>query len=70
MKEFLKHIKLGDYVESLIHVLTLGYGNRISHWYAVDILGLKSCGCCSRKQWLNRLTNPEYDGKCNEVRLF
>lgn len=70
MHKFLEHIKIGDWVEALIHVITLGYGHRISTFIAVDILGFKSCGCCKRKEWLNRLTNPKYDGFCEGVKLF
>jgi hypothetical protein len=66
----LKRIKLGDYIEALIHVITLGYGQRLSEWIAIDVLGYDSCGCCERKQWLNRLTNPHYDGECNQIKLF
>ena len=54
------HIKLGDYIEALIHVITLGYGKRISSWIAVDLLGYKSCGCEERRIWLNKLTCKEY----------
>ena len=35
----MKRIKLGDYVEALIHVLTLGFGGRLSEWIAIDLLG-------------------------------
>jgi hypothetical protein len=66
----LKRIKLGDYAEALIHVMTFGFGNRLSEWIAVDILGYQSCGCCQRAEWLNKLTNPEYDGECNQIKLF
>mgnify|MGYP001426605963 FL=1 len=53
-------IKLGDYVEALIHVLTLGFGKRLSTWIAVDILGYQSCGCEERRIWLNKLTCKNY----------
>jgi len=66
----MKRIKLGDWVEALIHVVTFGFGKRLSEWIAIDLLGYKSCGCCERKQWLNRLTNPNYDGGCNQIKLF
>ena len=66
----MKRIKLGDYLEALIHVITLGFGKRLSEWIAIDLLGYKSCGCCERQEWLNRLTNPNYDGRCNGVKLF
>jgi hypothetical protein len=68
--KWIRHIKIGDWVEALIHVITLGYGKRLSEWIAIDILGYQSCGCCERREWLNRLTNPEYDGGCNQIKLF
>lgn len=66
----MKRIQLGTYLEALIHVITLGYGSRVSEWIAIDLLGYQSCGCCERKQWLNRLTNPQYDGGCDSIQLF
>lgn len=65
----MKRIKLGDYAEALIHVLTLGFGQRLSEWIAIDLLGYKSCGCCKRKEWLNRLTDPNYDGECDGIKF-
>jgi hypothetical protein len=65
----LKRIKIGDYVEALIHVITLGFGSRLSEWIAIDLLGYESCGCCERKEKLNQLTNPSYDGHCNGITL-
>jgi hypothetical protein len=53
------NIKIGDYVEALIHVVTLGFGKSISSWIAVDLLGYKSCGCEERRIWLNKLTCKE-----------
>ena len=66
----MKRIKLGDYAEALIHVITLGFGQRLSEWIAIDVLGKESCGCCERKEWLNRLTDKNYNGGCNEIKLF
>jgi hypothetical protein len=66
----MKWIKIGDYVEALIHVLTLGFGKSISTYIAVRLLGFNSCGCCERREWLNRLTDKSYDGHCNGVKLF
>lgn len=65
----MKWIKVGDWVEALIHVVTLGFGQRLSEWIAIDILGYKSCGCCERKEWLNRLTDNDYDGECKGIKL-
>lgn len=61
-------IKLGDYTEALIHVLSLGFGERIALFIA-KLFGKNSCGCCERKQWLNRLTDKNYDGECNMIKL-
>lgn len=65
-----KIIKLGDWIEALIHVITFGFGKRLSEWIAIDVLGYESCGCCERREWLNKLTNPNYDGGCNQIKLF
>lgn len=64
----MKWIKIGDWVEALIHVITLGFGTRIASYIATS-LGYQSCGCCERKQWLNRLTDKNYDGECNRIKL-
>jgi hypothetical protein len=65
----LKVIKLGDWVEALIHVITFGFGERIALFIAKKFFDSDDCGCCQRKQWLNRLTNPNYDGECNGIKL-
>jgi len=52
-------IKIGDWVEALIHTFTLGFGKRISTFIAVDLLGYKTCGCEERRIWLNKLTCKE-----------
>lgn len=64
----MKWIKIGDYAEALIHVITLGFGERIALTIA-KLFGKDSCGCCERKEWLNKLTNKDYDGKCNQIKL-
>jgi hypothetical protein len=66
----MQRIKIGDWVEALIHVITFGFGEKIALFIAKNIFGKNSCGCCERKQWLNRLTNPAYDGGCNQIKLF
>ena len=68
--KWIHHIKIGDWAEALIHVITLGYGQRLSEWIAIDLLGYDSCGCCERKEWLNKLTNSHYDGECDQIKLF
>ena len=67
--DWIKIIRIGDYVEALIHVITLGFGHRLSEWIAIDVLGYKSCGCCQRKEWLNKLTDKNYDGECNGIKF-
>ena len=62
-------IRIGDWVEALIHVITFGFGEKIALIVA-RLFGKNSCGCCERKQWLNRLTNPHYDGQCNGIKIY
>lgn len=52
-------IKLGDFTEGLISVITLGRGKDIATWIAKK-LGYASCGCDERKAWLNKIVgcNP------------
>jgi hypothetical protein len=47
-------IKLGNIVEGLIEVITLGWGKDLAGWIASK-LGYASCGCEERKIWLNEL---------------
>jgi hypothetical protein len=66
----MKWIRIGDYLEALIHVITLGFGKSLSTYVAVHLLGFKSCGCCERREWLNRLTDKRYEGNCKGVKLW
>jgi hypothetical protein len=66
----MKRIKLGDWVEALIYTITFGFGERIALFVAKKFFDSDSCGCCERKQWLNRITNPQYNGYCNEIKIF
>ena len=50
----LQRFKLGNIVEKIIAILTLGYGHSIAE-YVARKLGYNSCGCETRKQWLNSL---------------
>lgn len=47
-------IKLGNMVEGIIEVVTLGRGKDIATWVAKR-LGYKDCGCDRRKEYLNKL---------------
>ena len=64
----MKWIKLGDYTEALIYVITFGFGEKIAVFIAKQ-MGYQSCRCCERKQWLNRLTDKDYDGQCGMIKL-
>lgn len=66
----MKWIKLGSWLELLIKILTLNNGERFALWIAKTFFGKDKCGCCERKEWLNKLTNPSYDGNCNQIKLF
>ena len=65
----MKWIQLGTWLEFLIDMFTLGYGERIALWVSKNFFGKNDCGCCRRKEFLNKLTNPQYDGRCNEIQL-
>jgi hypothetical protein len=51
-------IKLGDLVEKLIAIVTLGYGHSIAQ-YVAKKMGYESCNCETRKMWLNTLFNKK-----------
>jgi len=68
MGKILRKIQIGTYVEFLIKIITFGTGERISLEIA-KLLGYDKCYCCERKQWLNRLTDKDYDGECNQIKL-
>jgi len=47
-------IRLGDFTEGLINVITLGHGKTLAGWIALK-LGYQDCKCEARKIWLNKL---------------
>jgi hypothetical protein len=49
----------GSWLESLIDVITFGWGKNLAGWIAKK-LGYQSCGCTERKDYLNKLFNCEY----------
>lgn len=55
-------IKLGNVVDGLINVITLGWGKTLAMWIA-DKLGYTDCGCERRRIYLNELCG------CKEGRL-
>jgi len=70
MRKIWSKIQIGTYVEFIINLLTFGKGELLALFVAKRFFNSDSCGCCERKQWLNRLTNPQYDGKCKGIKLF
>lgn len=60
MKKIGCYLRLGDMVEGLISIITLGNGYQLAYWIAQK-LGYESCGCAERKDFLNGLS-------CREVR--
>ena len=66
----MKWIKIGNIVEIIISIITFGYGELLALFIAKKLFNKNTCGCCERKQWLNRLTNPAYNGNCGGIKLF
>jgi len=56
------YIKLGDIVEAIITIITLGNGKSIAMYIAKNVFGKDSCGCEERRIFLNQLTCKEEDG--------
>jgi len=65
----MKRIQLGTWLEWLIDLITWGRGELIARCVAKRFFDSDSCGCCERKQWLNRLTNKDYNGNCGMIKL-
>ena len=54
-------IKVGNIVDGLINVITLGYGKDIAMWVA-NKLGYADCGCERRRVYLNELFGCKQKG--------
>ena len=55
-------IKVGNILEGIINVITLGWGKDIAMWIAIK-LGYSDCGCERRRVYLNSLFG------CKEKRI-
>jgi hypothetical protein len=55
-------IRLGNWVEGLIEVITLGWGYEIAGWIAWKFFKTHDCGCTRRRDWLNALVGCEEKG--------
>ena len=47
-------MKLGNLVEFIIKIITLGQGKRIANWIARK-MGYERCDCDNRKESLNKI---------------
>jgi hypothetical protein len=58
-------IRLGNIVEGLIEIITLGWGHEIAGWIAWKYFKTHDCGCERRRVWLNKIVG------CNDdINLF
>lgn len=48
-------IRMGDWVEGIINVLTLGHGKSLAGWVALNLFRKEDCGCERRRIFLNEL---------------
>jgi len=64
-----KWIQLGTWLEFIINILTGGRGEQLALFVAKTFFDSNDCGCCRRKEIMNRWTNKDYDGKCNGIKL-
>ena len=46
-------IKVGNIIDGLINVLTLGWGKNIASWISLKLTGNPDCGCERRRIFLN-----------------
>jgi hypothetical protein len=53
-------IKLGNIVDGMINVITLGWGKDLAGWIALKFFNSHDCGCEARRIYLNELCG------CNE----
>ena len=54
-------LKIGNIVEGIIEIITLGNGKQIAGFIA-NKLGYEDCGCERRRIWLNELTCKKEQG--------
>ena len=48
-------IKLGNIIDGLINIITLGWGKDLAGWIAWTFFKKEDCGCEARRIWLNEL---------------
>ena len=52
-------IKVGNVVDGLINIITLGWGKDIAGWIALKFFNSYDCGCEERRIYLNKLFGCE-----------
>ena len=52
-------MRLGDIVETIISIVTMGQGKKIST-YVAKMFGYEDCGCDRRRIYLNNLFLPKH----------
>jgi hypothetical protein len=58
-------IRLGNIVEGIIEIITLGWGHELAGWIAWKYFKTHDCGCERRRVWLNKIVG------CNDdINLF
>lgn len=58
-------IKVGNIVDGIINVCTLGWGKDIASWIALKFFNTPDCGCERRRIFLN-----EFFGCKEDIKLF
>jgi hypothetical protein len=53
----------GSWLESVINVITFGWGSEIASWIAWTLFKNPDCGCTRRKIYLDQLFNCGDKGK-------
>jgi hypothetical protein len=53
----------GSWLESVINVVTFGWGSDLAHWIAWKFFKTHDCGCARRKAKLDKLFNCEDFGQ-------
>ena len=48
-------IKVGNVVDGIINVITLGFGKDLAGWIAIKYFNTADCGCERRRIYLNEL---------------
>jgi len=48
-------VKVGNFIEGVINVLTFGWGKDLAGWIAWKFFRTHDCGCERRRIWLNEL---------------